>query len=175
MPTVPCPRCGRPATVSFLFAELVFTCPNCQARFYPLRPQDPVPDEPEGPEAGGGNRNAQLSWAGLRPRLPWLAVGALFLAAAAVTVTSWSPGVPWGGKASARKYTAEELDRLVLGKSKAEVLGLLGRQPNRTATYAGGAEEVWEYFGLVVDPVAGQGRAARIHLRDGFVERVEYR
>lgn len=177
MPAFTCPRCERRDEVSFLFQELVFTCPNCQARFYPLRTHDPVPDEPD-------NRRAVprdwLTWTWMRPRWRWLAAGVgvivLVLCAAVITLTSWSPEEepPLVEKSSKKRYTVDELERLVIGKPKDKVPRLIGR-PNRTSTWNAGADERWEYFGLVYDPTTNKRLAAFLQIHDGVVESVDCR
>jgi hypothetical protein len=177
MPSVACPQCNRPAAVNFFDADDVFTCPACKARFYPRRPLDPVPDEPE---AESPSVRERLTWAWIRPRLPWLTAGLgvslLFLVAAIITVTSWSPdeeALAKGQKRGRRRFTAEQLNQLVVGQPKAKVMRLIGR-PNRVYTYGGDDEESLEYYGLVYDIVTNKRLVASIRIQGGVATRVDY-
>jgi hypothetical protein len=177
MPSVACPRCSRPAAVNFFDADHVFTCPACGARFYPRRPGDPVPDEPQAQVPGVPRR---LTWAWIRPHLPWLSAGLgvclVFLTAAVITVTSWSPdeeALAKGGKRGRRRLNADELNQLVIGQPKAKVMRLIGR-PNRVYTYGGEDEESLEYYGLVYDPATNKRMTASVRIEGGVASRVDY-
>ena len=52
-----------------------------------------------------------------------------------------------------RKYTREEFTALVVGRTKAEVIGLLGKP---RATQQSGELELWDYPGRTTDPVTGK-------------------
>jgi hypothetical protein len=101
-----------------------------------------------------------------------LVAGGLFLefAVAAVFVLDRSPT---GSVQPARKsYPRSELKRLVIGKSQAEVLQLLGR-PDHTFEHAGGVD--WTYLGISYDPIAREEPSlARLNFQAGRVVSVDF-
>lgn len=75
-------------------------------------------------------------------------------------------------KPAAKVYERTEFERLVVGKSKDEVLNLLGT-PNRTDSPHGDA--TWVYEHVTYDAVTGKtDMAAFLWFRNGVVARVHF-
>jgi hypothetical protein len=71
-----------------------------------------------------------------------------------------------------RKYTRDEFKQLVLGKTRDEVIGLLGK-PN--ATQESGDLELWNYYSRTTDPTTGKtDQDAQVEFQNGRVENVTF-
>jgi hypothetical protein len=71
-----------------------------------------------------------------------------------------------------RKYTRDEFKQLVLGKTRDELIGLLGK-PN--ATQESGDLELWDYYSRTTDPTTGKtDQDAQVEFQNGRVENVTF-
>jgi outer membrane protein assembly factor BamE (lipoprotein component of BamABCDE complex) len=76
-------------------------------------------------------------------------------------------------EATAKVYTREEFERLVIGKTKDEVIKAVGR-PDRTSKQAEGTE-YWYYSDVIRDPITGKlDRQVQVVFEDGLPVRINF-
>jgi len=74
--------------------------------------------------------------------------------------------------AKSRKYTRDEFKALVLGKSRNEVIALLGKPKS---TQQSGELELWDYLGRTTDPVTGKtDHLAQVEFEGDHVANVSF-